>query len=521
VEGRTHRPEHDEARCAACSICVALCPAVGFPEYRLDPQTVRGAAFGASALIATRDEVRPCRAACPLHQDVPLYVGALARGDAAASLDLIRATNPLPAVCGTVCNRSCERACVRARVDEAVPIRALKRAAVEELRRLEKLAPSAGAGRPPASRSVAIVGSGPAGLAAAHDLALAGVRVVVLDEQPRVGGMPACAVPSFILPPDLLAADIDVLRALGVEFRTGVRVGRDVNLSSLREEYDAVLLAVGAWRGLPLGLAGEKRVEGVIDHVDFARQTALEGPERRRGPAIVVGGNAAAFACARIAVRLGCKPVTVAYQRPLDRIPADAEAVADAVEEGVRLVALVRVVELGAEAGRLTAVRLERLREEEPDAWGHRPLIPTGEPPVDMPVSMLVVALDRAPDLRLLGGMPGLARTPFGFLAVDPATGMTVVPGLFAAGDVVTGPKGVVEAVAAGRKVAAAVARWVADHPRELRPPTPTSRPVGEPRRGSRPKGRGAASAPAGDAKRSRSSRSTSPSTRKKKGGRG
>jgi NADPH-dependent glutamate synthase beta subunit-like oxidoreductase len=487
MEGRTHRPEHDEARCAACSICVSLCPAVGFPEYRLDPQTVRGAAFSASALVATRDEIRPCRAACPLHQDVPLYVGALARGDAAASLAAIRATNPLPAVCGTVCNRSCERACVRARVDEAVSIRALKRAAVEELRRLGKLVPAAAAGRPPAARSVAIVGSGPAGLAAAHDLVLAGLRVVVLDEQPRIGGMPACAVPSFILPPDLLAADIDVLRALGVEFRTGVRVGRDVNLSALREEYDAVLLAVGAWRGRPLGVAGEKRVEGVLDHVDFARQTAVEGPERRRGPAVVAGGNAAAFACARIAVRLGCKPVTVAYHRPLDRIPADAEAVADAVEEGVRLAGLVRVVELGAEAGRLTAVRLERLREEEADAWGYRPLVPTGEPPVDMPVSTLIVALDRAPDLRLLGGMPGLARTPLGFLAVDPATGMTTVPGLFAAGDVVTGPKGVVEAVAAGRKVAAAVGKWIAEHPAPIPRPRPAPRPPQVSSKGPRP----------------------------------
>ncbi|MBI5490146.1 MAG: FAD-dependent oxidoreductase [Deltaproteobacteria bacterium] len=486
MEGRTHRPVHDEARCAACSICVSLCPAVRFPEYRLTPNTVRGAVHASGALVPVAGEVRPCRAACPLHQDVPVYCGGIARGDAAAALAVIRATNPLPAVCGTVCNRSCERACVRARVDQGVQIRATKRFAVEELRRAGGVLPAAAGSPASGLGAVAVVGSGPAGLAVAHDLAAAGARVTVFDEQPRVGGMLACAVPSFVMPRDLLAADIDAIRAMGVEFRVGVRVGRDVSLETLRRGHDAVVLAVGAWRGRPMGVAGERGLEDVVDHVEFARRITLEGPRPRGGPAVVFGGSTAAVDCARIAVRLGCRPVTLAWRRPAERLPCDAETLADAIEEGVRVLELVRPTEVRAESGRLCAVRFEGLREDEPDGWGFRTLVPSesGET-FELPAALLVVAIDRAPDLRLLGGMPGLSRTPLGYLAVEPATGMTALGGLFAAGEVVTGPKGVVEAVAAGRKVAAAVVAWIGAHPRAERTSTIAAAavvlPAGEP----------------------------------------
>ncbi|MBI5498682.1 MAG: FAD-dependent oxidoreductase [Deltaproteobacteria bacterium] len=480
MEGRTHRPVHDEARCSACSICVSLCPAVRYPEYRLTPHTVRGAVYASGALVPVVEEVRPCRAACPLHQDVPVYCGEVARGDASAALAVIRATNPLPAVCGTVCNRSCERACVRARVDQGVQIRATKRFAVEEVLRAGGAA--AAVPGPPAGGlgTVAIVGSGPAGLAVAHDLAAAGARVTVFDDQPCVGGMLACAVPSFVMPRDLLAADVEAIRALGVEFRIGVRVGRDISLETLRRGHDAVVLAVGAWRGRPLGIAGERGLEDVVDHVEFARRVSLEGPRRRGGPAVVFGGSTAAVDCARIAVRLGCRPVTLAWRRPAERLPCDAETLADAIEEGVRVLELVRPTEVRAEGGRLCGVRFERLREDEPDAWGFRPLVPAeGGETLELPASLLVVAVDRAPDLRLLGGMPGLIRTALGFLAVDPATGMTALPGLFAAGEVVSGPKGAVEAVAAGRKVAAAVVAWTAAQPRRADVPAPASARTG------------------------------------------
>ncbi|MBN1773186.1 MAG: FAD-dependent oxidoreductase, partial [Deltaproteobacteria bacterium] len=312
MEGRTHRPVHDEARCAACSICIGLCPAVRYPEYRGDPATVRGQVFRAGPLAETRDEVPPCRAACPLHQDVPSYARELAAGRPEAALAVIRATNPLPSVCGTVCNRSCERACVRARVDQAVQIRTLKRFAAEQVRRLRDGAEDDRHVPGLEARSVAVVGSGPAGLAVAHDLAALGRRVAVYDEQPRVGGMLSCAIPTFVLPRDALRADLDEIRAFGVEFYVGMRVGRDVSLEALRQEYDAVVLAVGAWRGRKLGLPGERFLDDVVEHVEFARKISIEGPRPRSGPAIVVGGSTAAFACARIALRLGCDPVTVA-----------------------------------------------------------------------------------------------------------------------------------------------------------------------------------------------------------------
>jgi NADPH-dependent glutamate synthase beta subunit-like oxidoreductase len=272
--------------------------------------------------------------------------------------------------------------------------------------------------------------------------------------------MLAAAVPSFVLPRAALAADVDLLLEVGAKFRTGVRVGRDVTVASLRRMHRAVLIATGAPRGRLLGVPGEAGLDGVCDHVTFARRAASESLGRGEGPAVVVGGSNAAFQCARIAVRLGCEPVTVAYHRAAGRLPADEDQIDDAREEGVRVECLVRPVEVLGRNGRVDAVRFERVREAEPDAWGWRALeADRGE--LALPAATLVPAVDREADLDWLDGLPEVGRTPLGFLAVDPATAMTAAPGLFAAGDVVGGPKGVVEAVAAGRKAAAAIRRWL------------------------------------------------------------
>jgi NADPH-dependent glutamate synthase beta subunit-like oxidoreductase len=462
MEGRTHRPEHDEARCAACAICFDRCPSVPFPEYRLDPTLVRGAVHRCGAGLPVADDVPPCRAACPLHQDTRGYAAALAAGDPTGALALIHESNPLPAVCGTVCNRSCERACLRARTDRPVAIRALKRAAAElgrTARSERSLGP--GYGRCSGPLDVAVVGAGPAGLAAAHDLAAAGFGVSLYDDQPNPGGLAANAIPSFVLPRPLLEADVEFIRELGVEIRSGVRVGRDVPLASMRKAYRAVLLAVGAWKGKPLGLPGETGLRDVIDHVAFARAAAVDGPAPRSGPAVVLGGSQAALHCARIAVRLGCDPVVVAFPRPLDRFAADADAIEDAVEEGVRLAGGLRAAGFDVRDGAVAGVRFARVVESDPDAWGHRRLEPTGEETV-LPASLVVVAHDREPDLALLAELPGVRRTPLGFIDLDPKTGMTHAFGVFAAGDVVTGPKTVVEAIASGRRAAARIRRFLA-----------------------------------------------------------
>ncbi|MDI7266688.1 MAG: FAD-dependent oxidoreductase, partial [Myxococcota bacterium] len=310
---------------------------------------------------------------------------------------------------------------------------------------------------------VAIVGAGPAGLSAAHDLAAAGYGVTIYEARSSPGGMLAWAVPPFVMPRALLEADIEFIRRAGVEIRTGVRVGGtgNVTLDALCKVHRAVLLALGAPCGSRLGIPGEAGFAGATDHVSFAAAAASPPRPRLDGPCVVVGGSSAAFQVARIAVRLGCSPVTVAYWRPAEALPADPEGIADAVAEGVRVEHSIRPLDVTPLADGGAGIRFRRVRDGEEDAWGYRPVV-DADADADGPtlrVRTLVAAVGRSADLSAVAG--DLATAPFGFVAVDPATCMTSRRGLFAAGDVVSGPKTVVEAIAGGRKAAAAIRRFI------------------------------------------------------------
>ncbi len=411
----------------------------------------------------------PCLAACPLHQEVPAYVAAIARGDPAAAIATIRRTNPLPSVCGAVCNRSCERACVRGPLDGPVAIRALKSfAAADESRRRGGNVPAPVVPRASGPLDVAIVGAGPAGLSAAHDLAAAGYGVTIYEARSSPGGMLAWAVPPFVMPRALLEADIEFIRRAGVEIRTGVRVGGtgNVTLDALCKVHRAVLLALGAPCGSRLGIPGEAGFAGATDHVSFAVAAASPPRPRLDGPCVVVGGSGAAFQAARIAVRLGCSPVTVAYWRSAEALPADPEGIADAVAEGVRVEHSIRPLDVTLLADGGAEIRFRRVRDGEEDAWGYRPVVDAAAHGPVLSVRTLVATVGRSADLLAVAG--DLATTPFGFVTVDPATGMTSRRGLFAAGDVVSGPKTVVEAIAGGRRAASAIRRFLEGV--ELRP---------------------------------------------------
>ena len=411
----------------------------------------------------------PCLDECPVDQQVPRYMAAVRSGDVAEAVRITRLDNPLPSVLGRVCDHLCENTCVRTHLDQPLAIRQIKRFIMEH--ELETAGVPGAASRPAtgsvataaapetADARVAIVGAGPAGLAAAEWLARAGARVTVFEERPGPGGMVGGAIPTYRLPQAELDRDLAVLERLGVEIRYGVRAGADVTLASVRADgFGAVLVAVGAQRPKGLGLPGEDAA-GVLDGVAFLR-SVREGRFIPVGPRVaVVGAGDTAMDCARSALRVGAVEVSLVYRRTVDQMPADREEIHAIREEGVRIVELARPVALHVEDGRLAGVTcLRTAYGGERDATGRK--IPRDVPgsEFDVGVDTLILAIGQEAALDLFGdARPDL--TPAGFIAADPATLETSVPGVYVAGDVAShGPASIVRAAADGKRAAAAIA---------------------------------------------------------------
>ncbi|HOX46273.1 MAG TPA: FAD-dependent oxidoreductase [Myxococcota bacterium] len=453
---RTHRPIWRAERCLPCRTCTRRCPTAVFPEQVLEPDSLRGRVAREVAFPPGRPDVPPCRAACPIGQDVPGYTTALAQGDFARALAVIAKTNPLPSVCGRLCLHACMHACVRAGLDAPVEIRALKRAA------LEHGGPRPVA-RPAAERDgrVVVVGAGPAGLSAAFALRRNGWQVELREAASEPGGLLRWAVPAFDLPRAALQAEIEAVLAAGIALELGARVGSLAELQGLqRAGARAVLLATGAGLGRRLGIPGEELV-GAEDGLGFARRHADGLGPRLEGPLVVYGAGLVAVAAARLAVRAGAGPVRLVFTRPSAEAPR-TEALDRAREEGVELVPERRPVELLGEAGRLRAVRLAPALVGPPDGVGRRWPVLAGEARgalLELEARVFVAAEDRAPDLGWLAGAPGLRLGPLGHLEVERGSYATGLPGVFACGEVMTGPRNAIEAIATGIRAAAAVER--------------------------------------------------------------
>jgi len=453
AEGRTHRPVVDHAACTACAVCLHGCPAERIVEMRAEADSLRGRVYRggdgyAMPLGGSPPQDPPCRAACPLGQDVPGYLRLLSKGRIQEALDLILEDNPLPTVCGYVCTRPCEKACTRSRIHGPTPIRALKGFAALRGRRK----PTARVGGPPV---VAVIGSGPAGLTAAHDLARKGIRPLLLEAQDRPGGMLAWAVPGFRLPREALETDVRAVLETGVALRTGRRFGEDVDLEDLRREgVRALILAAGTTRGLPLEIPGED-IPGVLDSLAFLRRFN-DGDERPPGKRIlVVGGGNAAMDVARAARRLGSE-VLVLYRRERGDMPADPLEVEAAAEEGVGfrfLTTPVRVTAAGD--GRMQGVECVRTELSRAERGAQPRPVPVAGTGHEIAADALITALGQAPELspilEALGGEQALRFRP------DPESGETGLSGIFAAGDFLHGPSSVVEAMAGGRHAARVV----------------------------------------------------------------
>jgi NADH-quinone oxidoreductase subunit F len=400
----------------------------------------------------------PCQAACPLGTEAWRYVALLEKGDYEGAYRVLREPNPLPSVCARVCNHPCEEKCKLGTTGEdPVAIRALKRFVTD---RADPAAYEPERAADGDGKRVAVVGAGPAGLAAAHYLSLAGHRVTIYEAEAKPGGMLVAAIPAYRLPRDVLAAEIDALLDDNVTLELKTALGRDVTLDGLLEDgYDAVFLALGAQRSRKLDVPGEE-AEGVFPSMRFLKAFNLHGENLARGRVGVVGGGNSAVDAARVAVRQeGVESVTIYYRRTREEMPAYDEEIEAALDEGIELVTLVSPVAVEQKKGLLTGVKFVKNELGARDSSGRRrPVAVAGTESV-VPLDTLVVAISEEPETE---GVPSdVTLTKWGTVRTNAKTFETDRPGVFAGGDVVRGPNTVVEALADGKNAAAVIGRYL------------------------------------------------------------
>ncbi|MBQ4345919.1 MAG: FAD-dependent oxidoreductase, partial [Oscillospiraceae bacterium] len=379
----------------------------------------------------TGDCVAPCSLNCPAGTDCQGYVKKIAQGDYHGAVEIVKEKLPLPASIGRVCPHPCEKQCRRGLVEEPISIAFLKAFAAD--RDLEQDTYRAACAAESGKR-VAVVGGGPAGLTAAYFLRRKGHAVTVLDAAKKMGGMLRYGIPAYRLPKAVLDREIEEIAAMGVTMQNGVRLGEDITLEQLRSEYDAVILAVGAWRSMQMGCVGED-LEGVIGGIEFLHDISSgEGtlPDLRgKSVAVCGGGNTAMDAC-RSAVRCGAENVYVIYRRTREEMPADPLEIEESVEEGVIYKYLTNPAEIVGENGKVTAVRLQIMELGEPDASGRRSPVPVEGKFETLPVGMVIMAIGQKLSPK---GLDGVELTKKGTIAADEATFVTNLPKVFAIGD--------------------------------------------------------------------------------------
>jgi putative selenate reductase YgfK subunit len=417
----------------------------------------------------------PCQMACPAGIDVPTYVTLIGMGKDAEAIEVIRRDNPFPWVCGLVCTRPCEFMCVRGRIDTPISIKLMKAFAAER-------AMSEGRYRnpephPPNGRKVCVVGAGPGGMSAAYYLALRGYSVHVIEALPVAGGMIMVGIPRYRLPREVIDREVAMLEALGVTFAFNTRLGTDVTMEQLRQEgFEAFFLAIGAHKAFQMRIPGEEDYPMVIEAIDFLRKVAL-GDRRPPGhKAVVIGGGNVAIDAARTALRLGVEEITVAYRRTRHEMPADEEEVEQAEEEGVHFsfLTIPKAVEGSADhIEGLKCLRAELVKRE-----GSKRMSPVPVEGSDhlIEADVVIGAIGQRVDGEALAELTPLEWTRRETIHVNTATMETNIEGIFAAGDAVTGPATVIEAIGGGKKAAEAIDRYLNDIPQPTMPPVPKRR---------------------------------------------
>ncbi|HYW41035.1 MAG TPA: FAD-dependent oxidoreductase [Terriglobales bacterium] len=452
----------DPTKCTGCGACTTECPITlpsefdqGLGErkaiYRPFPQAVP------NVFSISRRGTSPCQAACPVHQDGQGYVTLIARRRFDEALQVILRDNALPSICGRVCTHPCTAACTRAEVDDPVNLPALKRFVTDYCAGFKLPQPTV----PDRPERVAIIGSGPAGLVCAYQLRQKGYRPTIFEALSTAGGMLAVGIPSYRLPRKLLHAEIDRLRAIGIEILLDTPVGRSIAFEELRKSFSAVFIAIGAHIERKLAIPGEN-LPGVTGGVEFLRRVNLEKPVAPGQRVLVIGGGNSALDAARTALRCGAKDVTIVYRRTRAEMPADPREIEDAQREGIKLMFLTAPKSFQAGAhGRVAGLECLKMKLGKPDSSGRPAPEPISGSESVLPCDGAIVSIGQFPDVGALGERLGVETTKWGTLKADPRTLETGLPGVFAGGDCVTGPDVVVNAKLAGKKAATSIDRWL------------------------------------------------------------
>ena len=486
LSASAYRAHVNKENCVACGKCVEVCPAgavklgqklctkqgeVSYPQQEKPEGLVWGEdKWNPNYVFDNRKNCHesgtaPCKTACPAHIAIQGYIKLAKEGRYLDALKLIKQDNPFPSVCGYVCNRRCEDACTRGSLDKALAIDEIKKfIAEQDLKSEEPYVPERLYRRPidkPYEEKIAIIGAGPAGLSCAYYLARMGYEnVTVFDRNPEPGGMLVMGIPSYRLDRSALRGEIAVLEKMGVKFRMNTEVGKDVTIQQLRDEgYKGFYVAIGAQKGSALRIPGEE-LKGVYGGVEFLRQVNL-GKKPRIGKkcAVIGGGNVAMDVC-RTAVRLGAE-TTVVYRRSEAEMPADKEEVAEAKQEGVTFRFLSAPAEIIGENGKVTGVKVEIMELGAPDEKGNPTPVGTGTFEV-IEVDSVISAIGQGIDWGKLD-IGELKTGKKGTAVADPVTYQTAQPDIFVGGDVYTGPKFAIDAIAAGREGAESLHRFVQD----------------------------------------------------------
>ncbi len=468
----------DQEKCVACGECVENCPTNALklgqklctttplpeppkrelpydtewgpdkwnPDYRLNKQVVLDS--GSS----------PCKAECPAHIGVQGYIKLASQGRYTEALELIKRENPFPAVCGRVCPRYCESACTRNDIDDPVAIDEIKKFIAEkDLEAATRFVPKK---RHEYGKPIAVIGAGPAGLSCAYYLAIDGYKVTVFEKQQALGGMLTFGIPSFRLEKDVINAEIDVLRELGVEFKTGIEVGRDVTLNELRDQgFKAFYIAIGAQAGRMIGVEGED-AQGVITGVDFLRDVNLNETIRLEGPTVVIGGGNVAIDVARTAMRAGSSPVDMFCLESREEMPALAEEIEEALAEDIRINNSWGPKRILTENGKVVGVEFQKCLAVFDENGRFSPKFDENAIKTVACDNVLLSVGQAITWGDLLDGSK-VELNPNRTVKADATTFQTAEPDIFVGGDSLTGPKFAIDAIAQGKEGAISIHRYV------------------------------------------------------------
>ena len=470
----------DAEKCVACGQCVENCPVNALrmgqkicsskpvvqdittkdtprdmewgeenwnPDYRINRENV------------VDTGTAPCKTYCPAHIGVQGYIKLASQGKYKEALELIKQENPLPAVCGRICNRRCEDACTRGSLDEPIAIDDIKKfIALQELKEANRVIPKKR--HDYSDKKVAIIGAGPAGLSCAYYLALDGYTITVFEKEKKLGGMLTMGIPSFRLEKDVVETEIEIIKAMGVEFKTGVEVGKDITLDELRKEgYKAFYLAIGAQGGRKVGVTGED-AEGVMSGIDFLRMVNRDESTRISGKVVVIGGGNVAIDVSRTAVRTGGESVVQYCLESREQMPASEEEIAEAEEEKIQIQNSWGPKRILTENGHVTGVEFKKCVSVFDKDGRFNPAYDEDDT-ITAEADMVLLSIGQSVIHGDLLKGSGVVVKPNGTLEADGFTYQTAQKDIFTGGDVYTGPSFAIDAIAAGKQAAISIHRFV------------------------------------------------------------